>query len=301
MANIDIETLYWDVGIHTPFEKKIMNTLKLAIQLGTYSTQFFMGNPKSYNRQKISDIDIEESNRLLDRFPMNVFTHFPYIANLNGSVSSLAWNGDAKIDSTTNIMLNELQYELSIISKLDTIKSGVVIHPGCYPDRILGLKTIAKSINKINFQGKAKLLLENCAGEGRKLCKNFSEFKVIYNLIQKEKLNNVGFCVDTAHIWGEGLYDLRSIDEIKRMFNEFDNEVGIKNLTLIHLNDSEVPFGSKKDRHAILGTGYIWNENMDSLLYLLNYCKEMNIPMILETECSSMCVLQEFQKQNNLL
>lgn len=294
---IQVQSLYWDVGIHTPFEKKIATTLRIAIQMGTYSTQFFMGNPKSYTRQKISDEDIQESNVLLDRFPMNVFTHFPYIANLNGSVSSLAWNGDSKIDATTSVMLNHLEYELETISRLNSLSSGVVIHPGCYPDRIQGLNTIAKSINKIKFKGKAKLLLENCAGEGRKLCKNFSEFKVIYNLIESEKLNNVGFCIDTAHIWGEGLYDLRSVDEIKRMINEFDSEIGIKNLTVIHLNDSEVPFGSKKDRHAVLGTGYIWGRSVVSLLYLLDFCKENSIPMILETNCMSMCVLHQLQAE----
>jgi len=296
---MQVQSLNWDVGIHTGFDKKIINTLRIAIQMGTYSTQFFMGNPKSYSRQRISDDDITESNRLLDRFPMNVFTHFPYIANLNGSVSSLAWNGDSKIDSITTIMLNELEYELNTISKLSSERSGVVIHPGCYPDRIVGLNTVAKSINKINFQGKTKLLLENCAGEGRKLCKNFKEFKIVYNSIESDKIKNVGFCVDTAHIWGEGEYDLRSIDEIKRMFNEFDNEIGIDNLTLIHLNDSLVPYGSKKDRHAVLGTGYIWGNDISSLLYLLDYCKEKKIPMILETECTSMSVLHEIQCQNN--
>ena len=85
------------------------------------------------------------------------------------------------------------------------------------------------------------------------------------------------------------------IDEIKRMFIEFDNESGMKNLTLIHLNDSEVPFGSKKDRHSVLGTGYIWGSDISSLVYLLNYCKENSIPMILETNCMSMNVLQQIQ------
>lgn len=293
---MEIQSLNWNIGIHTGFDKKIINTLLIAVQTGTYSTQFFMGNPKSYNRQKITEDDINECNRLLDRFPMNVFTHFPYIANLNGSVSSLAWNGDSKIDSITTLMLNELEYEINTISMLNTITSGVVIHPGCYPDRLVGLNTIAKSINKINFQGKTKLLLENCAGEGRKLCKNFKEFKVIFNSIDTEKIKNVGFCVDTAHIWGEGEYDLRNIDEIKRMFNEFDNEIGLDNLSLIHLNDSLVPFGSKKDRHSVLCTGYIWGEDHSSLIYLLNYCNDKKIPMIIETECMSLDVLYQISK-----
>ena len=295
MATLQIQSLEWDVGIHTPFAKKIENTLIIAIQMGTYTTQFFMGNPKSYTRQRIGDDDIEKSNKILDRFPLKVFTHFPYIANLNGSVNSLAWNGDSKVDKMTSLMLSELEYELSVLSRLNSSKTGVVIHPGCYPDRPKGLKTVAKSINKINFKGKSKLLLENCAGEGRKLCKNFSEFKTVYSLVEDDKKQNVGFCIDTAHIWGEGLYDLRRIDEIERMFFEFNIEIGIENLTLIHLNDSEVPFGSKKDRHEVLGYGHIWGSDVSSLIYLLNYCREKEIPMILETSCNSFDILHQLQ------
>jgi deoxyribonuclease-4 len=299
MATLEIQSLDWDVGIHTSFDKKISTTLIIAVQMGTYTTQFFMGNPKSYTRQKIGDDDIEASNKILDRFPLKVFTHFPYIANLNGSVNSLAWSGDSKIDKTTSIMLRELEYELSVLSRLNSKVSGVVIHPGCYPDRTKGLQTIAKSINKINFKGTSKLLLENCAGEGRKLCKNFSEFKTVYSLVEDCKKESVGFCIDTAHIWGEGLYDLRRIDEIERMFDEFDSEIGLEKITLIHLNDSEVPFGSKKDRHEILGYGHIWGGDVSSLLYLLNFCRERDIPMVLETSCNSFDTLHQLQNLIN--
>jgi len=293
-----VQSLKWNnIGIHLPFEKKVSMTIKLAIELGLYSVQFFMGNPKSYTRQRISEEDIRESNMLLNRFPTHIFSHFPYIANLNGSVSSLGWNGDLKVDKTLSLVLSELSYELSVLSQLSSITTGVVIHPGCYPDKQVGLETIAKSINKINFKGKSKLLLENCAGEGRKLCKNFSEFKVIYSLVESEKKDNIGFCIDTAHIWGQGDYDLRKIDEIKRMFNEFDLEIGLNKLCLIHLNDSEVPLGSKKDRHTVLGTGYIWREDMSSLVYLLNFCDERAIPIVIETNCMSLCVLNELQKE----
>lgn len=293
-----VQSLKWNnIGIHLSFEKRIFMTIKLAIESGLYSFQFFMGNPQSYKRQRISDDDIQESNRLLNRFPTHIFTHFPYIANLNGSVSSLAWNGDKKIDDTMSLVLNEISYELSVLSQLNSITSGIVIHPGCYPDRQVGLETIAKSINKINFRGKPKLLLENCAGEGRKLCKNFSEFKVIYSLIENEKKDNIGFCIDTAHIWGQGDYDLRKTDEVKRMFDEFDFHMGLDKLSLVHLNDSEVHFGSKKDRHAVLGTGYIWGKDMSSLVYLLNFCNDRGIPIVIETNCMSLCVLHQLQRE----
>jgi len=49
------------------------------------------------------------------------------------------------------------------------------------------------------------------------------------------------------------------------------------------LNDSAVPFASKKDRHECLGYGSIWKEDDKSLQYLLTKCAEKQIPVVLET------------------
>jgi len=288
-------SMIWDVGAHVGFSTNILPTIQDAVYQGMYSCQFFMGNPKSYNRQNISFEDITASKKLTCRFPMNVFTHFPYIANLNGSVKSLAWNGDFTQDEKTSHMLKELEYELSVISNFDSGRSGVVIHPGCYPDIEIGLDTIAKSINKINFVENSKLLLENCAGEGRKLCKNFQEIGRVFKGIDSSKKNNVGVCVDTCHIFAAGIYDLRNCDEVDRMFFDFETYIGLDRFTLLHLNDSKTPLGSKKDRHELIGKGYIWGESFESLIYLLNRCKENGIPMVLETSSADMLTLAQIQ------
>ena len=288
-----VYTLKWDVGAHIGFSKKIEATILSAIRHSMYTTQFFMGNPKSYNRQRISDEDIASSKRLLSRFPMNVFSHFPYIANLNGSLDSLAWNGDSVIDGKLSHLLKELEYELSVVANFSgkKMRSGVVIHPGCFRDRGVGLDTISKTINRINFVENAKLLLENCAGEGNKLCRNFVEIKRIIDGVDKDKKKHIGVCVDTAHIWGVGDYDLRKCEEVDRMFEEFEEVLGLYNFTLLHLNDSMVPKGSRKDRHCVLGGGYIWRESFESLIYLLNKCKSYGIPMVLETHGMDMVTL----------
>ena len=293
--NTSVYSIYWDIGAHVRFSNNIFSSLQDAVNQGMYSCQFFMGSPKSYNRQKISQEDIINSKKIVERFPMNVFSHFPYIANLNGSVKSLAWNGDSSQDIKTSIMIKELEYELSILSNFNTLANGVVIHPGCYPDKLIGLDTIAKTINKLNFYTHSKLLLENCAGEGRKLCKDFQEISRIFEGIDSSKKDNVGVCVDTAHIWGQGDYDLRRCDEVDRMFYDFERYIGLDKFNLLHLNDSKVCLGSKKDRHENLGEGYIWGESFESLIYLLNRCKENNIPMVLETISSDMLTLNRIQ------
>lgn len=284
----------WPAGAHIGFSAKIAPSVAESIAYGMYTTQFFMGNPKTYNRQKISKEDIENTRALLTKFPMNVFTHFPYIANLNGSVSSLAWNGDTAIDGKMRHMMKELEYELAVLSNFSDYGScGVVIHPGCFPNREKGLSTIATTINKLHFTGESKLILENCAGEGRKLCRDIEEIAAIFDELDEEVKNNVGVCIDTAHIWGQGDYDISKISEIDRLFTDFDKLLGMERFSLLHLNDSAVGFGSKVDRHESITKGNIWSKDSSSLIYLLNKCEKYNIPIVLETQPSDMLILTQ--------
>lgn len=281
----------YEGGTHIPFCKSINETLYSAINFGFYTFQFFMGNPHSTNRSNISDNDIIKTNNLLKRFDTNIFTHFPYISNLAGSVDSLAWDNDQKQDIKTQKVIVSLEYELDIISKLNCKNSGVIIHPGNFSDRNKGLLTISKSINKINFKPKSKLILENSAGQGVSLATTFGELKIIYDNILEDKKKNIGFCIDTCHIFAYGEYEISRAEEMKRMFIDFDNIIGIDKLSLIHLNDCETNFGSKKDRHACIGQGNIWKHNKESLYYLLEICKEYKVPFVLETEINDMLSL----------
>lgn len=293
-----IYNVEWEIGSHMSFSKCICPTIAQAIHHGMQSTQFFMGNPKSaWNRQQISEQDIADTKILLARFPMNIFSHYPYCANLAGQAKKdgLAWNGNSEVDGKLRGAIKSIEYELSILSQLCHFgrRTGVVIHPGSYPDRKLGHEAVAKTLNNIKFAENSILLLENCAGEGNKLCRTFAEIRSIFNLLDENIKPHVKVCVDTAHIWGQGDYDLQTIEGIDSMFDDFKNILGIDNFYLLHLNDSEVPFGAKKDIHACIGAGYIWKNGVDSLVHLLNKCQMYSIPMVLETTPGDMITISQ--------
>ena len=290
-----IENNNIQIGGHIGFSKKILPTIENAIENNMKSFQFFLGNPKSFTRQRLSKDDIVKTFELSKENNINIFSHYPYTASLNGSVASLAWNGDEEQDLKTTKILKELEYELNTVSELSPI-NGVVIHPGSYKKTKEGLETISKSINKINFSKNSKLLLENCAGEGTKLCKNFLDICTVLDGIDVDKKNNVGICIDTAHIHGSGIYDLSKKDEVDKMFYEFDKYIGLDKFNLLHLNDSQVKLGSKKDRHECICEGCIWKEDSKSLKYLLTKCSENKIPVIIETSDA----LQDMNTINNL-
>jgi deoxyribonuclease-4 len=290
---LNICYLKWEVGAHTKFSKNIFNTLKKSIDYSMNVTQFFLGNPKSFNRHRVLAEDMEMCKKLLTRYPLHVFSHFPYVANFAGSVNQLAWDGNIEQDTKTQFIIKELEYELGVMSNFSQggKKNGVVVHPGNYKDRSMGLSAISKSISKINFAEGSTLLLENAAGKGCSLATTFEEIKEIIDQVSVDKQKYIGVCVDTAHLCGWGEYNLSECSEVTRMFDDFDRIIGLEKFNLLHLNDSVVPFGSKKDHHALLGTGYIWGNNFKSLVLLLDTCKKYNIPVMLETHGLDMLVL----------
>ena len=50
---------------------------------------------------------------------------------------------------------------------------------------------------------------------------------------------------------------MRSADSLAEVVDEFDATVGLDRLRCLHVNDSQTPLGSNRDRHAPLGEGEI--------------------------------------------
>lgn len=311
-SKIILSSMKWEAGSHIGFNGNIFSSIYQGVKWGMYSIQIYLGSSKAYNRSSISIEDMEMCAGILSKFPMNLFVHTSLVYNLAGKKDILAWNGNYEQDSVTQRVVNGLQYELTVLSTIlsgvdENVKkrAGVVVHPGNHINREKGLKAIAKTIDKIEFVGEAKLLLENASGGGTKLATTFEEIRTIIDHVDKNKRKHIGVCVDTAHIFGYGSYDLRKISEVDRMFDEFDEVLGAERFTLLHLNDSQcsdekrndAPFGSCKDCHQLLGHGYIWgNGNIKPLIHLLDKCNERNIPIILETHPCDMGTLLTLSK-----
>jgi deoxyribonuclease-4 len=132
-----------------------------------------------------------------------------------------------------------------------------------------GLNDVLSEINK-----KTYILIEGMVGEGTELGYSFVHLKRI--LEGCDYHSQLGICLDSAHLTGAG-YDLAKWDDIKE---EFDQMIGLDRLKAFHFNDTMYPLGSKRDRHAKLGEGYL---ELDVLKKLICDKDLDKIPFILET------------------
>jgi deoxyribonuclease-4 len=64
--------------------------------------------------------------------------------------------------------------------------------------------------------------------------------------------HRVGFCADTCHLYSAGYDIVRDYDAV---WSRWAKEVGFEHLHCLHLNDSKTPFGSRRDRHELIGEG----------------------------------------------
>jgi deoxyribonuclease-4 len=133
----------------------------------------------------------------------------------------------------------------------------LVSHPGNYiDDRASGVARNAEAIGIALEQspGKVKILMEMTAGSGTAIGSSFEEMRGLIDLVPDSVRGRVGVCIDTAHIFAAG-YDITS--DYDGVMRHFDDVIGIDSLGMMHLNDSKVPLGSRRDRHELIGEGAI--------------------------------------------
>jgi deoxyribonuclease-4 len=157
---------------------------------------------------------------------------------------------------------------------------ALVSHPGNYiDDRPEGLARNVAAINLAlaTVPGRTRLLMEVTAGSGTALGSTFEEMAHLIDAIEPSCRERVGVCVDTAHAFAAG-YDL--VDDFDGVWQLFDDVIGRERLGMLHLNDSKVPRGSRRDRHELIGEGAIGTEPFRRLMTDARFAR---VPKVIET------------------
>lgn len=173
----------------------------------------------------------------------------------------------------------------SLVATLEAAEAmgaaGVVTHIGSHGGR--GFESVAGQVaagfSEIveRATGSVPLLLENSAGAGGIIGSQMEELGDLLDRAGRHP--RLGIALDTAHLAGAG-WDFAHAGESSCLADEVDRTVGLDRLAVVHANDSAVPVGSRRDRHANIGEGHI---GLPGFRHLLEEPRLRVVPWIMET------------------
>lgn len=160
---------------------------------------------------------------------------------------------------------------------------NLVLHPGAHLGSGVeaGIERVAGALNRLRDErpdSDVCLCLETTAGTGTHLGSTFDELAAILDRVDDGA--HAGVCLDTCHIFAAG-YPIRDAADYAATMRRLDQTVGLCRLKVIHANDSRMPFGSRRDRHAHIGRGEI---GAQGFRHFVTDPRLAHVPVVLETE-----------------
>lgn len=254
------------IGCHLSAGKGFLNMAKEAVSIGANTFQFFTRNPRGSQAKPIDLKDIELfKSYAVENHLKPILAHAPY--TLNPASDKPETREFARIVLTDDL------------NRMEHLPGNMYnFHPGSHVGQGItdGINRIAELLNEVLTPDQTTtVLLEAMSGKGTEIGARFEELKEIMN--QTRLSDKIGVCLDTCHIFAGG-YDI--VHNLDNTLNQFDKIIGLNKLKAIHLNDSLMPFNSRKDRHEKIGKGFI---GLNSFAKIINHPALKDKPFYLET------------------
>jgi deoxyribonuclease IV len=242
------------VGAHVKSSGGIFTAVERATALGAEAIQIFPSAPQTWRPTNHKPEAIQKFNDLHAASDVGeVWLHNIYLANL-------AADDPEMLEKSVASVVNALTVADAIGAQ------GVVLHTGSHKGKGLdGCRgQVCETIERIlrEAPGKAVLALENAAGHGGVIGKEFAELGSILKTVRQERLR---VCLDTCHAFAAG-YNIAEPEGLEIALAEFDTEIGLEHLAVVHANDSKMPLGGLRDRHENIGDGCIGTDGFRTML-----------------------------------
>jgi deoxyribonuclease-4 len=157
---------------------------------------------------------------------------------------------------------------------------GVVFHIGSHLGAGFddGVARAAPALHELVelCSGRTWLLLENTAGAGGTMGRSVAELEALFDALGGHPA--LGLCIDSCHWWASGV-DVTDAAALGDALGELDARIGLDRLRCLHVNDSQTPLGSNRDRHAPVGDGLLGA----GLATFLGHPAFQDLPAIVET------------------
>ncbi len=256
------------IGAHVSPAGGLPKAIERGAQRGCEAIQIFNQSPRMWRPTAYTEEDFAAFREARKNSSIGaVLIHAVYLLNCASEDS------DIRAKS-----LASLTHSLRVGQAIGA--AGVVLHPGSAKTGHVGEaiaragETIAQALAE--SEG-CELHLENTAGAGGTLGRSFEELAGLLDAAGADE--RLGVCLDSCHLLASG-YDIRTSSGMSSVQRECTRALGRGRVRSLHLNDSQTPLGSNRDRHANVGAGELGEEGCMAFLSAPGLQK---LPCVLET------------------
>jgi deoxyribonuclease-4 len=256
------------IGAHVSPAGGLPKAIERGMERGCRAIQIFNQSPRMWKASSYRDEDVAAFREAMAASPIDaVLIHAVYLINCASE------DRDIRAKSLASL-IHSLRAGQAIGAH------GVVLHPGSAKqgDVPSALERAAQTIREALAESEGcQLHLENTAGTGGTLGRSFDELAALLEGIDDGP--RVRVCLDSCHLFASG-YDIRTRAGMSAVLRESSRKLGRGRVGSLHLNDSQTPLGSSRDRHANIGDGELGEAGCAAFLSAPSLQK---LPCVLET------------------
>jgi deoxyribonuclease-4 len=257
------------IGAHVSPAGGLAKAVQRGAERGCQAIQVFNQSPRMWRPTAYSEEDFSAFREAMEPSRIDaVLIHAVYLLNCASEDPEIREKSKASLIQSLRVG--------------DGIgAAGVVLHPGSAKtgdvDEAIQ-RAGALIAQALQETASCPLHLENTAGAGGTLGRSFEELAALLEASGASK--RLGICLDSCHLLASG-YDVRTASGLTETLDEFERIVGLDRLHSLHLNDSQAPLGSNRDRHANVGRGELGERGCAAFLSEPRFER---LPLVLETQ-----------------
>ena len=274
------------LGVHPADDGGLPMAVRRGAAAGARALQIFTAPPTYYNEKVTIKPDkaakVHEALDVAGIARHHVMVHAAYVLNTASPEEPKALRARAGL-------AKELERTTVLAAW------GCCFHPGSAGEgdpqeaAVRVGHAITHALEHVPEVNRTRVLIENTAGAGRTMGRTAEEIALMLAQVPPALRHRTGYGLDTCHLFAAG-HDLHSSRDAQRaLLAHFERVIG-ERPAFLHLNDSQHPFASNKDRHALIGEGAIGAE---PFRWLLNDPFSEGIPLILETPSERKTVVED--------
>lgn len=256
------------IGAHVSTGGGLPNAVERGVERGCDAIQIFHQTPRAWRPTSHTPANIAAFNDQFEASRLQATViHAVYLINT-------ATPDEVIREKSLTSLIHALRLGDAIGA------AGVVLHAGSRKQDPLD-EAIARSgetvLEALAESESCPVLFENTAGTQGPLGRDFDELARLVEAAGGGE--RIGVCLDCCHLFASG-FEIAEPDALTDVVDDFDEQVGLERLRCLHINDSAVPFGGNRDKHANVGQGEMGERGIATFLSEPRF---ESLPALLET------------------